>query len=236
MSDHTGMARLLPQTSGVARSLREIIERRGLKPGERLPPERELAQILATSRASIREALRTLEGLGSVEIRPGLGTFVRASPLTGLRASWWEEYLSDHRDHVLDMLEVRELLDGRAAALAARRASNDEIAALEKVLKDQARVVEANDVPALVETDVQFHNLIARISRNTILADLARGLINALHDDREAAFRIPGRPRRSLEEHRAVVDAIKHRDPQAAERLMWKHVQETKAHVLRLGR
>jgi GntR family transcriptional repressor for pyruvate dehydrogenase complex len=220
------------RTSGVVQSLRDIIKRRGLKPGERLPPERELTQLLATSRTSIREALHTLEGVGTVEIRAGLGTFVRASMPTDLRGSWWEEYLANHRDRVLDMLEVREWLDGRAAALAARRASSDEINALERLLDHQARAVEANDITALVETDVQFHNLIARISRNAVIADLARGIINALRDDREAAFRLPGRPARSLAEHRAVLDAIRRGDAQGAEQLMWKHVQAVKGHVL----
>jgi GntR family transcriptional repressor for pyruvate dehydrogenase complex len=213
-------------------SIRDIIKRRGLKPGERLPPERELTQLLATSRTSIREALRTLEGLGIVKIRAGLGTFVRASMPTDLRESWWEEYLTNHRDRVLDMLEVREWLDGRAAALAAKRASSDEINALERLLDDQARAVEANDIAALVETDVQFHNLIARISRNAVIADLAKGIINALRDDREAVFRLPGRPACSLAEHRAVLHAIRRGDAQGAEQLMWKHVQAVKGNVL----
>lgn len=233
MSDLARTASPFRRRNGVVESIRDMIERRGLKTGERLPPERELTRILATSRTSVREALRTLDGLGVVEIRPGRGAYVRVVAAR-LRAAWWEEYLADHRDRVLDMLEVRELLDARAAALAARRASDDEIAALRSVLEAQAGAVEANDVTAIVAADVQFHNLIARISRNAVLAELAKGIINALHDDREAAFRIPGRPRRSLDEHRAVLEAIGRGDAEAAERLMRTHVQETKAHILRV--
>jgi DNA-binding FadR family transcriptional regulator len=128
---------------------------------------------------------------------------------------------------------VRDLLDARAAALAARRASGDEIAALRTVLEAQAQAV-ANDVAALVAADVQFHNLIARISRSAVLAELAKSIINALHDDREAVLRTPGRPRRSLEEHRAVLEAIGRGDAEAAERHMRTHVQETKAHIARV--
>lgn len=233
MSDQMQRARPFHRRTGVVESIRDMIERRGIKAGERLPPERELTRILASSRTALREALRTLDGLGVVEIRPGRGAYVRAATARP-RATWWEEYLADQRDQVLDLLEVRELLDARAAALAARRASGDEIAALRSLLELQAQAVEANDLSALVATDVQFHNLIARISRNAVLAELAKGIINALHDDREAAFRIPGRPRRSLEEHRAVLEAIGGGDAEAAERLMRTHVQETKAHILRV--
>ena len=232
MSDRTQSARPLHRRNGVVESIRDMIERRGLKAGERLPPERELMRILASSRTSVREALRTLDGLGVVEIRPGRGAYVRGP--TRIRTASWEEYLTDHRDRVIDLLEVRELLDARAAALAARRASGDEVSALRSILDAQARAVETDDVSALVATDVQFHNLIARISRNAVLAELAKGIINALHDDREASFRIPGRPRRSLEEHRAVLEAIGRGDAEAAERLMRTHVQETKAHILRV--
>ena len=233
MSDLASPASQSRRRNGVVDSVRDMIERRGLKAGERLPPERELTRILATSRTSVREALRTLDGLGVIEIRPGRGAYVRAGAAR-LRTAWWEEYLADNRDRVLDLLEVRELLDARAAALAARRASGDEIAALRNLLEAQAQAVEANEVSALVATDVQFHNLIARFSRNAVLAELTKGIINAMHDDREAAFRIPGRPRWSLEEHRAVLDAIGRGDAEAAERLMRKHVQETKAHILRV--
>lgn len=233
MSDQMQRTRPFHRRNGVADSIRDMIARRSLKAGERLPPERELTRILASSRTSVREALRTLDGLGVVEIRPGRGTYVRGGAVR-VRTASWEEYLTDHRDRVIDLLEVRELLDARAAALAARRASGDEIAVLRSVLDAQARAVEANDVSALVATDVQFHNLIARISRNAVLAELAKGIINALHDDREAAFRIPGRPRRSLEEHRAVLEAIDRADAEAAEHLMRTHVQETKAHILRV--
>jgi DNA-binding FadR family transcriptional regulator len=138
MSDLAERASPFRRRNGVAESIRDMIERRGLKAGERLPPERELTRILASSRTSVREALRTLDGLGVVEIRPGRGAYVRAGAAR-LRTAWWEEYLADYRDRVLDLLEVRELLDARAAALAARRASGDETAALRSVLEAQAR-------------------------------------------------------------------------------------------------
>ncbi|HET8576525.1 MAG TPA: FCD domain-containing protein [Methylomirabilota bacterium] len=233
MSDLVPLASPARRRNGVVESICDLIERRALKAGERLPPERELTRLLATSRTSVREALRMLDGLGVVEIRHGRGAYVRAGA-SRLGVAWWEEYLADRRDRILDILEVRELLDARAAALAARRASGDEIAALRSVLEAQAQAVEADDVAAVVVADVQFHNLIARISRNALLAELAKGIINALHDDREATFRMPGRTRRSLDEHSAVLEAISRGDAEAAERLMRTHVQETKAHILRL--
>lgn len=211
-----------------------LIKRRGLKPGQRLPAERALVRQLGMSRTSVREALRTLEGLGVVEVRPGRGTFLRTDVQSGLRAQGWEEYLSRQRDRVLDILEVRELLDARAAALAARRASPDEIAALEDLLREMGKAVEANDVDALVDVDIRFHSLIARISRNALLAELASSMLHALRDDREATFRLPGRPMRSLQEHRAILNAIGRGEAEAAERHMRRHVRQVKHHLLRM--
>lgn len=218
--------------SGVEQ-IRDVIKRHGLRPGQRLPAERELVRLLGMSRTSIREALRTLEALGVVEVSPGRGTFLRAEAQGGLRPQGWEEYLARQRDRVLDILEVREVLDARAAALAARRASPDEISALEDLLREMGKAVQANDVDSLVDIDIRFHSLIARVSRNVVLAELASSILHALRDDREATFRLPGRPMRSLQEHRAVLDAIRRGEAGAAERQMRHHVRQVKRHVLR---
>lgn len=219
--------------SGVEQ-IRDVIKRHGLRPGQRLPAERELVRLLRMSRTSVREALRMLEGLGVVEVRPGRGTFLRADVQDGLRPQGWEEYLSHQRDRVLDILEVREVVDARAAALAARRAAPDEISALEDLLREMGKAVQANDVDALVDIDIRFHSLIARISRNTLLAELASSILHALRDDREATFRLPGRPMRSLQEHRAILDAIRRGEAEVAERHMRQHVRQVKRHVLRM--
>lgn len=219
--------------SGVEQ-IRDVIKRHGLRPGQRLPAERELVRLLGMSRTSVREALRMLEGLGVVEVRPGRGTFLRADVQGGLRPQGWEEYLSHQRDRVLDILEVREVVDARAAALAARRASPDEISALEDLLREMGKAVQTNDVEALVDIDIRFHSLIARISRNTLLAELASSILHALRDDREATFRLPGRPIRSLQEHRAILEAIRRGEAEAAERHMRQHVRQVKRHVLRM--
>lgn len=219
--------------SGVEQ-IRDVIKRHGLRPGQRLPAERELVRLLGMSRTSVREALRMLEGLGVVEVRPGRGTFLRADAQGGLRPQGWEEYLSHQRDRVLDILEVREVVDARAAALAARRASPDEISALEDLLREMGKAVQTNDVEALVDIDIRFHSLIARISRNTLLAELASSILHALRDDREATFRLPGRPIRSLQEHRAILEAIRRGEAEAAERHMRQHVRQVKRHVLRM--
>lgn len=221
------------RAGGGVEQIRDVIRRHGLRPGQRLPAERELVRLLGMSRTSVREALRTLEGLGVVEVRAGRGTFLRADIQGGLRPQGWEEYLSHQRDRVLDILEVREVLDARAAALAARRASPDEISALEDLLREMGKAVQANDVDSLVDIDIRFHSLIARVSRNVVLAELASSILHALRDDREATFRLPGRPIRSLQEHRAVLDAIRRGEPEAAERHMRQHVRQVKRHVLR---
>ncbi|TMC70219.1 MAG: FadR family transcriptional regulator [Chloroflexi bacterium] len=124
---------------GIVEQIEGLLERGDIRPGDQLPPERQLADQFQVSRASVREALRTLELLGIVETRPGGGTFVRrttpddlARPLTSLMA----------RGHtVADVIELRGLIEPALAALAAERITAAQLAELEEIFAEQERKV-----------------------------------------------------------------------------------------------
>src|SRR3989441_7289244 len=122
----------------IVRQVKAMISEGRLKSGDQLPPERDLAEKFLVSRTSVREALRALESLGLIEIRPGEGTFVREisieshiQPLALVMAS--------HREAIGELFEARRLLEPLIAGLAAARATRDDVSEMERILDDQAR-------------------------------------------------------------------------------------------------
>ena len=226
----------------IARQLLGLLESGHLGPGDRLPPERELARQLAVSQPALREALKILETLGVIRIQHGRGAFVRTRSLvSGFLASPWMRWLLDNAGAVLELLQVREAIEAKAAQLAAVSATDEELAALRDILARTGPVVRRlssasapegqEAIAPLVELDVSFHQAIADAARNRVLADLVRGLGEALQGSREATLAIPGRARRSLQEHRAVLAALRRRDPEGARRAMARHVQRVAEEV-----
>src|SRR5439155_6197090 len=136
----------------IVSQIQQRLERGELKPGDQLPSERVLAEQLQVSRPSVREALRSLELLGVTESRPGGGTFMRiASPDALLRPL---TALTRAHD-IEDILEVRALLEPALAELAARRANDEDVAALRAILREQEQKVARGE--SFVEEDTRFH-------------------------------------------------------------------------------
>ena len=125
----------------VVRQIRNLIDEGTLKPGDRLPSERELAEQLQVSRSSLREAMRTLELQGLVVSRPGAGTFV-SNDTNGSVADALTAYLADGKDALKDVFEMRHILEPQMAALAAGRATPEDLQRLEQMLTQQADQIE----------------------------------------------------------------------------------------------
>jgi GntR family transcriptional repressor for pyruvate dehydrogenase complex len=221
-------------SDGVARQIADLIEHQVLKPGEKLPGERGLTERLGVSRTAIREALRVLEGLGMVEVSPGKGTFVADLASPRRIASRWREWLSQHRHEVLDLLEVRQGLEPQAAAMAAERASKQEVDALLETLAAMKDAIDRNDIQAIVASDVEFHDRISRATRNRLLIELNERINYLLLESRHAVFEKPGRAIDSYHAHRVVAQAIARRDRVRAATAMRRHVQQAKRLMTRL--
>lgn len=205
----------------IVRQIKSLVQEGKLKSGDRLPPERDLAERFQVSRASVREALRTLESLGFVEIRAGEGTFVREGSLESLIEPLAQVMLSQ-REAVVELFEARRLLEPAIAGLAARRATQDEIHEMERILEAQAVEVAAGRTG--VAQDAAFHASIAGSARNRAITRMVHTLMDLLSQSREESLQIPGRATRSHQDHRRILEAIRRRDEAAAQRTMREHL------------
>lgn len=208
------------------RQVRALIEQGIFKPGDKLPSERELIKELAVSRASIREALRILEGLGVIEVRPGLGAFVLDRSRTDLNTIW-RSWLLEQRQEFIDLLEVREALETKAAALAAERISDEALQQLSAILRGMEDSARTENAEAAVEADIQFHELLSKASQNTFLIQLSDNISHAVLESRYGYFQQPNRIEASCRQHYRVLDALKRRDPEAASAAMLEHVRDS---------
>ena len=209
----------------VAQQVQLLVEERGIRAGERLPPERELAEQLGVARASIREALRTLELMGVIEIRPGRGSFVAGdvgSPLDSLISSW----MSVHQGWLREVIELREAVETQAARLAAVRATGEDVATMERANASMRLATEAGDVERYIEADAAFHDAVACASGNRLLRRALNSIAREIYSYRVAVGRLLGRAalERSLSDHEAIVRAIEVRDALAAWHAMQQHI------------
>lgn len=205
----------------------DLISRNELKPGERLPAERDLCVQFGVGRTTLREALRSLATLGIIEGRVGEGTFVSENSSRHLEKSLQWGLLLDDKG-VDDLIETRLMLECQTAEAAAERAKPHDIEtiqatvqSLEDALTDQAQ---------FLESDLAFHLAIARASQNAILANLLNLTRNYLQQwivqslDDPASPSGKKRARLSLKEHQAILDAIESKDSDAARACMRIHI------------
>jgi GntR family transcriptional repressor for pyruvate dehydrogenase complex len=208
-------------------SLTEMIASKRLGPGAKLPTERQLAATLGVSRNTLREAISRLEVLGVLDIRRGDGIYVTSlEPSVLLEATSFVVQLL-HDDSVLEMLEVRAILESAAAETAAVRISEDELRELKLALDDFGGEPFSDK---WLEADQRFHNLVAAASGNDVLASFLSSLLVGTYSARHVQGDVrPPRDqlRSSIAEHRRIYEAIANRDPRAAGFEAGAHVTST---------
>jgi GntR family transcriptional regulator, transcriptional repressor for pyruvate dehydrogenase complex len=194
-----------------------------LKPGERLPTEGELARLFQVGRSSVREALRGLITLGLIDTKPGRGAIVAHAAESPLAArAMTVEQLNIRA--LLDLLEVREGLEGQAAEYAARRATRREVKEL--LLLQAAVERDIRQGRTYFRTNAAFHTAIARAARNSVLTESIRLLAGQVRGYRERLMReLPSMPQEDLIEHRAILDAIAAHAPERAREAMVAHIR-----------
>lgn len=216
----------------VVQRLTDLIREENLQPGDKLPSERTLSEQLRVSRGTVREAVQFLHALGLAEIRHGSGTFVRVPAASADEArSEWRDWIKHHSERVHDLLEVRLGLECQAADLAARRATDEELDQIELALEHSETVIRAGLVPSLVDADARFHRAVSEASGNLVLADLLNSLGEELIRERGAIWDIPGRPEKSMIEHRGMFEAIRSRDPEAAREAVRHHLLSVESEI-----
>lgn len=213
----------------IVAQIREELADGRLQPGDRLPAERELAERFQVSRASVREAIRALESMGLVTIKTGDGTYVATgsevllSPLVSI--------ILQQKDVLLDIFEARKVIEPEIAALAAKRASPEEIQHLGEVLEEQARQIAQGGTG--VEADTAFHSLLTQSTKNKVFLRLNDAIVDSLRETRERSLQIHGRPARSLAGHQEILKAIRAKDAAGAKQAMRQHLTAIEQNVLK---
>ena len=194
-----------------------------LTPGDRLPPERELAGQFGVSRTVVRDAIKTLSGRGILRVKRGAGNFV-ADPQEGAPAGpgAFAEGLSLGGEGFGDLFEVRKVLEAQAAQWAARRRSDHHVGRLRGIVEEAYG--HADDPDVLNETDARFHVAVAEASQNLVLVRVMFTLLDLLATIRRETLDIAGRARLSLDEHERIIEEIEARDPEAAREAMLAHL------------
>jgi GntR family transcriptional regulator, transcriptional repressor for pyruvate dehydrogenase complex len=212
----------------VAEQIENLILRK-LKPGDKLPSERELAETLQVSRSSIRDAVRSLELTGLVEPRQGAGTIIRATTVDSMKP--FADELRSKKEMVSELLDFREMLEPPLAARAATNASTEETFRLQSILRRQEKKMLAGE--SAVAEDTEFHYGIALASGNSVVLRVMDVVMDVLRDTRQRALQVPGRAEKSLAGHRRILDAIIRRDAEGADAAMRQHIKEIERIVLK---
>ena len=220
-----------PLFQRVAGQIARFIQGNGLTPGDRLPGERELSELLGVSRASVREALRSLQARGVVLVRHGKGVFV-APPDEGERAL--ERFARLREVGMEELFAMREVLEVPAAGWTAAAATDEQLQDLVQTFETLAEGVR-NRQPAseLQIMDAKLHLQIAEYANNRFLAMTQTVLQEMLARSMETTLAIAGRPARSVREHAEIVEALLARDPSRARAAARRHIHSSRRAALR---
>ena len=213
----------------VARKLERYIADE-LHAGDTLPAERRLAEMFNVSRSSIRDAIRSLELLGLVRPRQGSGTVVCESPADAM-ANPFASVLMQKRQHLSELLDVRMIIEPPLAARAAQRASAEQLAQLEDILRRQKDKLSRGEAP--VDEDSEFHYTIAQAAANNVMLEVVDVLMDLLRATRERSLLVAGRLEKSVASHQLILGALKRRNAVEAERAMRHHIHEVETSVLK---
>lgn len=213
--------------SSVARQIELLILRGVLRPGERLPAERDLAERLGVSRPSLREALEGLESRGLVISRPGSGVFV-AEVLGSAFAPALIDLFSAHDEAVRDYIDFRRDLESLAADRAARIGSDTDLQVIAAIFAKMEVAHQKRDPSDEADLDAQFHMAIIEASHNVVMLHMMRSMFDLLKQgvfyNRAMMFRNRMTRDMLLDQHRAINAAIQARDPRAARAAVAAHM------------
>jgi GntR family transcriptional regulator, transcriptional repressor for pyruvate dehydrogenase complex len=202
----------------LAKQLMEFIEAARLEPGDTLPPERELAERLGVSRATLAQALVALEVLGVIDVQQGTGAVLVDRPnvpsvIKGLR---------EHRARLPEIVEARSTIEVKLAELAAARRTDEDLQAIDKALDAMAEEIASG--ARGVRGDELFHQAVTTAAHSAVLGQLMTFISGMVLETRIESLGQPGRPEQSLASHRIIAQAIRSQDPSAAAAAMLAHI------------
>jgi len=216
---------------GIVKQIQNLIKQGYLKPGDQLPPERELTEKLNVSRTSVREALKALEIMGYIEIRAGEGAFIKETTLEDIIEPLTSA-IPVEKELILDVLDVRDVIEFETAKRAALYATDKDIDDIEKAILEEKEDVETGGIG--LRGDDVFHLSIARATHNQFFELIMNLIADFLTKSREATLKIPGQPLKTIEDHTKIYEAIKEKNREKAAALMKEHLTKAKKNIINL--
>ncbi len=217
------------QTARLYEKIVEQIEAQVLKGqlhyGDRLPTERELAEKFGVSRTAVREAVKALQEKGLVASHPGRGTFITNGASRAVRDSLGFMMRIGSTEGSDNLVETREILEPEIAALAAERASDQDVATLRECVATMDAAL--NDADAFIEADLNFHLALARATQNALIPSLIDPIVGLLREHRKRIFLVQGAPRGQYH-HKRILQAVSRHDPAAARQEMRAHLEQVR--------
>ena len=202
-----------------------LIQQGTLKHGAKLPAERVLAEQLKVGRSSVREAIRTLELQGLVVSKHGSGTFINTQSLDAVAALMTTSLgagLGADEGQLRDIFEVRHLLEPQLAALAAQRATPEDVERLATILEEQQRQIMEGETG--VDADTEFHFALATATHNAALVKVVSAVEDVLRQSRDQSLQQPGRAERSLASHHQILEMVREGNHLGAREAMEHHL------------
>lgn len=210
----------------IMEEIRNLILEGGLSPGDRLLSERDLSAELKVSRTVIREALKSLEMLGIVEVRAG-GTFIKEPELKGVYHTLSYTLALDNVT-ILDLLETRKIIEVQAIQLAAVRRTSTDLVILSEILEEMKQSLNENNLQSSIASDHKFHSYLVKSSQNKVLSIMMEATSDlfreALAITREKLGQFKGMDKAIYAQHFAIFKAIKDQDVAYAEKIMTEHL------------
>jgi GntR family transcriptional repressor for pyruvate dehydrogenase complex len=208
----------------IVQQFQSLVRRGELEHGARLPSERAMAEQFKVSRSSVREALRSLELQGLVISKRGSGNFINTNDLDSMVALLATTLSSGPgaTETLKDIFEMRHLLEPQIAEMAASRATQDDLARLSEILKEQKEQISQGE--SGVDADTAFHFALASATHNAVLVKVVSAVADILRKSRDQNLQGPGRAQRSLASHRQILENIVARNATEAWRSMDHHL------------
>ncbi|KZM51628.1 FadR/GntR family transcriptional regulator [Labrenzia sp. OB1] len=207
--------------------IEDLILKGVLQSGDRLPPERNLAELMKVSRPVLREALKQLEERMLIEARQGGGTFV-CDLIGPIFSEAIVQLIARHPSAISDYFEFRRGIESQAAAQAAVRAAPSDIARLDEIVRRMQSAHDAEDLAAEARLDVDFHHAVGEAAHNVVMLHTLRScyrlLENGVFYNRGRLYDHPTARIELLQQHKTIAEAIRRRDPDEAHRASQDHI------------
>ena len=207
----------------IIEQIKDIILKGHLEPGDKLPPERELAERFKVGRATIREALKALN-YTKIIIRTREGTIINRNTFDYFTSILNEKLIAKYIN-LNDLIETRKLIEVKNASLAAQKATKDDIQIIHKNLSKMEKYINKDNIYGYIKTNVEFHEIIAEIGQNSILYEIFVSIRKLIKESQEMIIKYPGIMMNSFEQHKKICIGIEEGNACLAEEAMLYHLE-----------